>query len=259
LTRRREKSIDARELASVTSMRTAASVRTWGWRAALCASLVSFATAVFYYTEFLAAPPSQHIYGVYYGLRDTGDLFAGYALFSMLIAGWMRRFSARLLVGTGMAVALLVLNVAFAWTSGVLGNVLVLLPTWLPQGLVVDYLAVVQFPAVRSALDFYYLAWLGLLFLLSLAFFRSGLVRRLVRSLELVFLALLALPAEVYLFDRREFDLHVMDAQVGTSVNWFTNADLLASLLVALSALAIVDGLVFGRGKKTHVQLQRGI
>ena len=92
----------------------------------------------------------------------------------------MRRFSTRLVLATGMAVSLLVLNVAFAWTSGVLGYVLVAVPSWLPQGVIVDYLALIQFPAVRSALDFYYLGWLGVLFLLSMAFFRSGIAKRLV-------------------------------------------------------------------------------
>ncbi len=237
------------ELSHTSSVRVAAWVRTWGWRGALCAGMGCLAVAVFYYTEFLAAPPSQHIYGIYYGLRDSGDLFAEYAFVSLLVAGWMRKFSTRLVLATGVAVALLVLNVAFAWTSGVLGYVLVLLPTWLPQGLLVDYLAIVQFPAVRSTLDFYYLAWLGGLFLLSIAFFKSGFAKRLVRSLEFVFLALLALPLEVYLFDRHEFGLHVLDAQVGTSIHWFTNADLLASLVVVISALAIVDGLVLKQGK----------
>jgi hypothetical protein len=218
------------------------------------ASLVCLVASVFYYTEFLAAPPSQHIYGVYYGLRDSGDMFAGYALVSLLIGGWMRQFSTRLVLATGMAMALLVLNVAFAWTSGVLGYVLALLPTWLPQGLIVDYLGVIQFPAARSVLDFYYIAWLGMLLLLSIAFFRSGFAKRLVRSLELVSLALLALPAEVYLFDSRELNLHVVDAQVGTPVEWFTNAELLASLLVALSVLSMVDGLVLKQGKHVHVQ-----
>jgi hypothetical protein len=219
----------------------AASVRTWGWRGGLFASLVCLAASAFYYTEFVAAPVSLHIYGIYYGLRDSGNLFAEYAVLSLLVAGWMRLLNTRLVLATGMAMALLVLNVAFAWTSGVLGYALVAIPSWLPQGMIVDYLILVQFPAVRSALDFYYLGWLGVLFLLSMAFFKSGLVKRLVHSLEFTVLTLLALPVEVYLFDRREFNIHVMDAQVGTSIHWFTNADLLASLVVALSVLAAVD------------------
>jgi hypothetical protein len=176
-------------------------------------------------------------------LKDSGMMFAEYAFFSLLVAVWFRKFGRRLLLASGMAAALLVLNVAFAWTSGVLGFVLGTLPTWLPQGLIVEYLSLVQFPAVRSALDFYYLGWLGALLLLSIAFFKSGKVKRLVRSFEFTLLTLLALPVEVYLFDGREFDLHVMDAQVGTSLGWFTNADLLAALIIALSVLALVDGL----------------
>jgi hypothetical protein len=212
---------------------------------------------VFFFTEFLAAPSSQHVYGVYYGLKDSGTMFAEYAFFSLLVAGWLRNFSRRLLLATGMAVALLVLNVAFAWTSGVLGFVLGALPSWLPQGLIVEYLSLVQFPAVRSALDLYYLGWLGALLLLSIAFFESGMVKRLVRSIEFAFLTLLALPVEVYLFDRHEFNLHVMDAQVGTSAAWFTNADLLVALVIGLSVLAAVEGLVLGRKRQVRIKLWR--
>ncbi len=153
-------------------------------RGALCASVACLAAASFYFTEFLAAPSSQHVYGVYYGLRESGTTFAGYALFWLLVSGWMRRFSSRLVLATGMAVSLLVLNVAFAWTSGVLGYVLGAVPTWLPQGVIVDYLALIQFPAVRSTLDFYYLGWLGVLFLLSMAFFKSGIAKRIVTPLN---------------------------------------------------------------------------
>jgi hypothetical protein len=219
-------------------------VRKWGYRGALCSSFVCLAAAAYYYAEFLAAPPSYHIYGIYYGLRESGNLFAEYTTFSLLVAGWMRRFSRRLVLATGIAVTLLVLNVAFAWTSGVLGYVLTLIPNWLPQGVIIEYLSLIQFPAVRSALDFYYLGWLGALFALSMAFFKSGTGRRLVHSLEFAVVALLPLPLEVYLFDRREFSLHVMDAQIGTSLQWFSNADLLAALVVALSVLAAADGLV---------------
>jgi hypothetical protein len=171
-----------------------------------------------------------------------------YSILSLLIAGWTRVLNARLVLGTGMAVALLVLNVAFAWTSGVLGYVLGTLPTWLPQGMIVDYLSLIQFPAVRSALDFYYLGWLGVLFLLSMAFFKSGLAKRLVHSLEFAVLTSLALPVEVYLFDRGEFNIHVVDAQVGTSLQSFTNFDLLAVLVIALSVLAAVDSTVLKDG-----------
>ncbi len=54
----------------------------------------------------------------------------------------------------------------------------------------------------------------------------------------------MALPVEVFLFDRHEFGLHVMDAQVGTSVLWFSNADLLAVLALALALLGLVHGFV---------------
>jgi hypothetical protein len=224
------------------------SVRTWGWRTGICGSLVCLAAAAFYYAEFLTAPSSFHIYGIYYGLWDSAGLFVESAILFMLIAAWMRSFSGRLLISTAMAVALLVLNVAFAWTSGVFGYILVLLPSWLPQSIVVDYLSFVQFPAVRATLDFYYVGWLGVLFLLSMASFRSGIVGRLVHSLEFIILILLVLPIEVYLFDRREFTLHVMDAQIGTSWQWFTNADLLTVLVISLSALALVDGFVLNDG-----------
>jgi hypothetical protein len=257
--RKREKSRVLHELAPGIPVGLEASVRTWGWRGALCASVVCLAASAFYYTEFLAAPVSLHIYGIYYGLQDTGDLFAEYAILSLLIAGWVRLLSMRLVLATGMGVALLVLNVAFTWTSGVLGYVLVAIPSWLPQGVIVEYLSLIQFPAARSALDFYYLGWLMALFLISMAFFRSGLAKRLVHSLEFAVLALLALPVEVYLFDRREFNIHVMDAQARTSLQWFTNAELLASLLVALFVLAVVDSLVFREGKPILIQLWRRI
>ena len=242
---------------SVVSAGLQASVRRWGWRGGLCASLFCLAAAVFYYTEFLAAPPSQHIYGIYYGLRDSGDLFVEYSMVSLLIAGWMRKFSARLVLATGIGVSLLVLNGAFAWTSGVLGYVLVAIPTWLPQRAIVEYLSLVQFPAVRSALDYYYVGWFGVLFLLSMAFFESTIVRRLVRSLELAAFALLALPIEVYIFDGHEFDIHVMEAQVGTSLQWFTNADLFAALIVALSVLAATDLLVIKERNQIRARLWR--
>ncbi len=240
---------------SLTSAGLEAFVRKWGWRGALCASFLCFATAIFYYAEFLAAPSSLHIYGIYHGLRDIGTTFVEYAITALLVGGWMRRFSARLVLASGMAVALLVLNIAFAWTSGVLGYVLGALPSWLPQGVIVDYLRFIQFPAVRSTLDYYYVGWLGVLFLLSMAFFRSGVAKRLVRSLELAALALLALPTEVYLFDGREFDLHVMDAQVGTSLRWFTNADLLGALFVALSVLTIAETVVLKQERQVRTQL----
>lgn len=223
---------------------TRASVRTWAWRVALSAGVLCLTVAVFRYTEFLATPPSGRIYGIYYGLRESGDAYLWYALFWLLVGEWVRRLSVRLALATGIAMALLVLNVAFAWSSGSLAYVLAFLPVWFPQRLIIDYLAIVQFPTVRTALDLYYVGWLGLLFLLLMAFFRSPLATRMVRSLELASLALLALPVEVYLFDTREFNLHVMDAQVGTYASWFTNADLLASLIVVLSALAVVDGLI---------------
>jgi hypothetical protein len=223
-------------------------IRLWGWRAALCASLCCLAAASFYYVEFLIAPSSSHIYGVYYGLRDSADLLVEYAILALLIAAWLRRFSERLLVASAMAAALLVLNVAFAWTSGVLPYVLVLLPSWLPQTPIIDYLAFVQFPTVRAALDFYYLVWLVVLLALSVAFFKSGLARRLVRSLEFVILILLALPIEVYLFDKHEFNIRATDAQLDTPLRWFTNADLLAVLVIGLSALVIVDCFVLDDG-----------
>ena len=220
------------------------SVRQWGVAAGLSAALVCFAVAAWYYAEFSAAPLPQHVYGAYYGLRNRSELFSEYAVLSILVAAWMSRASARLVLGSTIAIALLVLNVAFAWTSGVLPYLLVLIPKWLPQSIVIDYLAFVQVPAARADLDYYYLAWLGVLFLLAMAFFRSRLARRLVHSLELVALALLALPVEVYLFDRREFNIRVTDAQLGTRFEWFTNADLLAVLLLGLSLLVIADRLL---------------
>jgi hypothetical protein len=236
----------------------ARSVRLWGWRAALCASLCCFAAASFYYVEFLFAPSSSHIYGVYYDLRGSADLFVEYAILAMLIAAWLRSFSERLLIVSAMAFALLVLNVAFAWTSGVLPYILVLLPRWLPQAPIIDYLGFVQFPTVRAALDFYYLGWALGLFVLSMAFFKSGLIRKLVHSLEFVLLILLALPIEVYLFDRREFNIRVTDAQLDTSLRWFTNADLLAVLVIGLSALVIADCFVLKNGTRPTSALGGG-
>lgn len=223
-------------------------VRTWGWRAFLCGSLFCLCVAAFYYAEFLTAPSSFHVYGIYYSLRENAELFVESAVLFMLIAAWMRSFSGRLVVATSMVLGLLVLNVAYAWTSGVFGYILVLLPRWIPQWMVGDYLSFVQFPAVRNTLDFYYIVWLGVLFLLSMAFFRSGVARRLVHSLEFINLILIPLPIEVYLFDRREFTLHVVDAQIGTAWQWFTNADLLATLVIALSALAVLDRFVLNNG-----------
>ena len=175
-------------------------------------------------------------------------MFVEYSILSLLIAGWLRLLNARLVLATGMAVALLVLNVTFAWTSGVLGYVLGILPSWLPQGMIVDYLSLIQFPAVRSALDLYYMGWLGVLFLFSMTFFKSGLAKRPVHSLEFAVLTSLVLPVEVYLFDRGKFNIHVMDAQVGTALRSFTNADLLGALVLALSALAVVDSMVLKDG-----------
>ncbi len=88
-----------------------------------------------------------------------------------------------------------------------------------------------------------------------MAFFKSGIAKRIVSALELVAVALLALPIEVYLFDRREFNLHVMDAQVGTSVLWFSNADLLGALVIALSVLAVADRLVLKEEKQVRIRL----
>ncbi len=223
-------------------------VRTWGWRTGLCGSLVCLAMAAFYYAEFLTAPSSFHIYGIYYGLRDNAELFVESGILFVLIAAWMRGLSARLLIASAMAVALLILNLAFAWTSGVFGYIIVLLPNWIPQSIVIDYLNFVQFPVVRAALDFYYVGWIGVIFLLSMALFKSGLVKKLVHSFEFVLLTVLPLPIEVYLFDRREFTLHVMDAQIGTSWQWFTNADLLAVLVIGLSALAVADRFMLNDG-----------
>jgi hypothetical protein len=223
-------------------------LRKWGAMAGVFAAVVCFAIAGYYYASFLTAPLSQHIYGTYYGLRNTAELFSEYAIFSLAVAAWMNYFSARLVLASAIAVALLVLNVAFLWTSGVLSYLLPLIPKWFPQTVVIDYLAFVQFPTVRAALDYYYLGWLGVLFLLSMALFRSKFAAKLIHSLELVGLTLLALPVEVYLFDRREFDIRVTDAQLGTRLQWFTNADLLAMLVTAVAALALLDGLVLKDG-----------
>jgi hypothetical protein len=230
--------------ASRISDRVVEDVRKWGWRGALFASATCAAAAVYYYARFLAAPQSQHIYGEYLGLRSSGNSFVEYSMFWLLAGAWMRIFSVRVALATAMAVPVLVLNVAFAWSSGVLGYVLLLIPKWLPQFIFIDYLSLVQFPTTGRALDLYYLAWLAALFILSTAFFKSGLVGRLVRSLEFTTVVVMALPVEVFLFDRHEFGLHVMDAQVGTSLLWFSNADLLVVLAVALFALGLVHMLV---------------
>ncbi len=129
------------------SERVILGVRTWGWRAALLASLACVAAAVYFYARFLAAPQSQHIFGEYFGLRSSGDSFVEYAMFWLLTGSWMRVFSVRVALATAMAVPVLVLNVAFAWSSGVLGYVLLLVPKWLPQFIFIDYLSLVQFPA----------------------------------------------------------------------------------------------------------------
>ena len=233
------------ERLSIVFARITPTVRTWGWRACLFCSFVCLSMAAFYYAEFLTAPSSFHIYGIYYGLRDNAELFVESTVLFVLIAVWMRNFGGRLLIATVMVVGLLVLNVAFAWTSGAFGYILVLLPNWMPQSIVVDYLSFVQFPVVRTALDFYYVAWLGVLFLLSMAFFRSRIAKRLIHSLEFITLVLILLPIEVYLFDRHEFTIHVTDAQIGTAWQWFSNADLLVVLVISLSALLVAEGLMF--------------
>ena len=43
------------------------------------------------------------------------------------------------------------------------------------------------------------------------------------------------LPVQIYLWDFKEFQLHVTWAQVGTSLAWFTNADLLVCLGLAIA------------------------
>ena len=223
-------------------------LRKWGAIAGVFAALIFFAIAAYFYTSFSIAPLSQHIYGTYYGLRANAELFSEYAIFSLMVAAWMNYFCARLVLASAIAVALLVLNVAFLWTSGALSYLLPLIPQWFPQSVVIDYLAFVQFPTVRAALDYYYLGWLGVFFLFSMALFSSDLAEKVIRSLELVCLTLLALPIEVYLFDKREFYIRVTDAQLGTRLEWFTNADLLAMLVAALAALALLDVLLLKDG-----------
>ncbi len=229
----------------------AASFRKWGARAAFGASIACLGAAVFYYTQFLAAPASYHIYGAYGGLQDSGDLFLEYAAAWLLAGFWLRILSKRLALVSGIVASLLVLNLAFLWTSGLLGLGLLLYPSWLPSGWLVEYLSLVQFPAVRSTLDLYYLGWLGLLLLFSIAYLEGGLGKRLVRSFELVAAATLVLPIEVLLFDRREFGFHVMDVQAGTPLAWLTNADLLLALGVSILVLGVTDRFILeGKGSQ---------
>lgn len=226
-------------------------VRVWGWRAALGVAIGLAIVAVYYLTAFLEIPSPLRSLGDSQGLLGSAEIFMWYAAAAVLLGVWLRLLSARLVLGTGISLAALVLNVAFTWTSGVFDRVLQLIPTWFPKQFVAEYLFTIQFPFFReTALDFYYLAWLGLLFALSIAFFRPGLAARLVRSLELAALVLIPLPVEVYLFDRQEFTIRVMDAQVHTPLVWFTNADMLGSLAVSLMVLAFLDNkLLRGQGR----------
>lgn len=227
-------------------------VRRWGWRASLSASFSCILAATFFYAEFFGAPSSQHIYGVYYALRTNGDLSVEGAIFFLLVGVWMRHFSRRSALVSAIVVPVVVLNLAFAWTSGVLFYFLLFLPGWLPQGGLVAYLGYVQFPAVRGTLDLYYLGWLACLFVLAMLTFEGGLVRKAVRSLELVLFVLLPLPTEVFLFDRSEFGVHVTDAQIGTPLQWFTNADLLVALFAGLSILGMATRLYPKGGGRRH-------
>ena len=167
----------------------------------------------------------------------------------MFAGFWLRILSKRLALVSGMVASLLVLNLAFLWTSSLLGLALLLYPSWLPSGWLVDYLSLVQFPAVRSTLDLYYLGWLGLLLLFSIAYFGGGLGKRLVHTFELVSAATLVLPIEVLLFDRRELGVHVMDVQVGTPLASLTNADLLLALGICILVLGVTDRFILDGGR----------
>jgi len=231
-------------------------IKKWGWRSSLLASLLLCAFAGYYiirsiitphappvfYEYYVTTPQAFYAFGQYYGLEGKAVVFLWYALGAFLVGLWFRLLSIRLVLGTGIGFATLVLNVAFTWTSGLIDREIVLIPGWFPKQFVAEYLSSIQFPVNHyAALDEYYLAWLGILFAFSMAFFRRGLLPRLVHSLELASLILLPLPIEVYLFDRKQFTNKVMNAQTHTSLIWFTNADLLGSLLVILVVLAIVD------------------
>ncbi len=228
-----------------------ASFRKWGARAAFGASTACLGAAVFYYTQFLAAPSSYHIYGAYGGLRDSGNLFLEYSAAWLFAGFWLRILSKRVALISGMVASLVVLNLAFLWTSGLLGPALTLYPSRLPSGWLVAYLGLVQFPTVRSSLDVYYMGWLGMLLLFSVAFFQGGLGKRLVRSFEFAAAATIVLPIEILLFDRREFGVHVMDVQVGTPLAWLTNADLLLALGIGILILGATDHFVLN-GERSH-------
>jgi len=219
-------------------------IRSLGSRASCWAAVALVAASVFYFTRSASTPPPDRIYGSYHALQSTAELFAGYAILAAIAALWMRYLSRKLVVATATVFPLIVLNTAFLWTSGVLGYVLLLVPTWVPQGPIVAWLSLIQFPTVRAALDYYYAGWLGVLFLLVLSLMTSAWPRRIIRSLEVIVLAVLPLPVEVFLFDRREFFIHVVDAQIRTPFQWFTNFDLLASMLAALLGLIAMERLI---------------
>ena len=217
-------------------------IRRWGLRGSLALAGVCTALAVYYLAGFLASPPSLRIFGIYYGFGQSAEVYGWGAVFAVLLGLWFRFLSGRMLLATGMGISAFVLNTAFSWTSGLFDQALVLIQGWFPQQLIAEYLSLVQFPVYREAiLDYYYLAWLGLLIALSIAFFRSRAAARLIHTFELASLVLLPLPIEVYLFDRQEFTIRVMDAQVHTPLLWFTNADMLGALLGTLALLAFAE------------------
>ncbi len=173
------------------------------------------------------------------GLFIVTGLLGAYLGVACILAGTMTVRSAK---AFGMVSCLLLVNLFYAVIPGGLFYHLTFYVP-LESALLSQFVSFVAWlPGEMTGLD---LAGLGLL--LAASILAHSIWRYLgrggsfLKSLEVFAFGLLPLPVWVYLLDRREFAVHVADAQAGTALAGVTNADLLLGLCVLIPALMLAE------------------
>jgi hypothetical protein len=102
--------------------------------------------------------------------------------------------------------------------------------------------------ATRFFIDYEALAFMIVIFCISFfLFYGKGIRTSFLRAFEITATAVLPLGLEMWIFDRSEFNVQTSVVQISTKSAWFTNADLLYGILIALLITLSLEGFRFAR------------
>jgi hypothetical protein len=153
----------------------------------------------------------------------------------------------RLILKAVLAAALVLLNVYFAVTSNLLGDVL---PSSVTGFIItITFLDAVRFAGHLHVLAYYVIDLEALILLIGalacvfLLTRSAGIILAVLRTLQALSMVMIVLPIEIYLFNSQEFTVYFTSFQaLAGFLPWFSNEDL---LVVCAGSLVVTTLLVW--------------